>query len=153
VRHSFIDGIQLCINNSLEDVDNISVGGKLKRAGRRGEADKRMDGDLDRLLDDDQQMSLQIGDVLKIRPHVRDEFDNETLARHGSLNLVITTPSGSENIMVVPQQIRGVWQHDVSYELQTKGRHKLDILMDDVPIVGSPVEWLVKQFRVSMPGA
>ena len=45
---------------------------------------------------------------------------------------------------VLSQQIKGVWVHEVQYDLRLKGRHKIEVTIDDIPIPGSPVEFLVK---------
>ena len=37
-----------------------------------------------------------------------------------------------------------MWMHDVQYDLKSKGRYKLEALLDDQPIAGSPIEWHVK---------
>ena len=87
---------------------------------------------------------VQVGDSVRIRPFMSDEFDNPVCPRSGSLIATITSTSGEEAIPILSVQSRGVWVHELQYDLRIRGRHKLEITLDDVPIAGCPVEWTVK---------
>ena len=93
----------------------------------------------------DDEPIVQTGDIIKIRPCMCDEWGNPVAARMGSLMMVLKHPTGQEApTPVIAQQIRGVWTHDVQYEVRTKGRYKVDILLDDVAIPGCPIEFYVR---------
>ena len=56
----------------------------------------------------------------------------------------MTSPSGEETIPILSQQIRGTWVHELQYDLRVKGKHKVEVLLDDVTLPGCPMEFAVK---------
>lgn len=149
MKKSYIDGIQLVSNGTWQDVPNVVVGGKPKL--KEGDAEASFNHgpsmiDSNFAFDSSlEEVALQVGDVVRFRPFLCDEFENPVGAPSGSLILKVTNANGEEVIPVISQLIRGgTWSHEVQYDLRFKGRHTLDVLLDDVPIPGSPLEWQVK---------
>ena len=47
----------------------------------------------------------------------------------------------------------GNWIHETLSELRSKGKYTHEVLLDEVPIPGSPVEWIVKPKAVTQERA
>ena len=142
VKNSYIDTIYAQYGGVWEEVPDIMVNGKWKK---RATSPTKSDDDA---LPDDEvpENSLQVGDTIKIKPMIRDLFQNPVSAKNGSLTLNIFHPSGKESIPMLAHLERstGDWVHEATYELRIKGHYKLEALLDEVPIPGSPIEWNTK---------
>ena len=160
VKHSYIDGIQQHVNGVWEDVLNCMIAGKPKKPPVTTalvplDPDKSPnDGDTSGPEDDvpafsmeEEASTLVVGDSLRLRPLLCDEFNNPVGVKNQSVELVVTGPAGEERIPIISAIIRGVYVYDVQYELRARGKYKLDVLVDEVAISGCPIEWAVKVHR------
>ena len=167
VKHSSVDGIQQYLAGVWDDVLNCMVAGKARKPPEKPPPPKRMSREIadDDKLDADDDASgpeddvpvfsmeeeastLAVGDSVRVKPFMCDEFQNPVGVKNQMLELVVTGPQGEERIPIVSQLIRGVYTYDVQYELRHRGRYKLDIVVDEVPISGCPIEWSVKMHRL-----
>jgi len=146
VKHSYIDGVQLQVYGQWEDAPDVLVSGKIKKRSTspvRSEEDGAEGGGAEE-NNESAENALQVGDSIKIRPCIVDQYLNPVGAKNGTLQIVISHPNGKETIPVLAQQQRGQWAHETMYELRAKGRYKLDVLLDDVAVQGCPLEWFTK---------
>lgn len=142
VKNSYIDGILRSVYGAWEDVRDVLLAGKAKPSpGKEKKSPGKSD---DGEEETEQQTELTVGDTIKIRPCICDQFDNAVGARNGSLTVHMHAPNGTEVIPVLAQAVRNSWSHDVTYELRAKGPYKLEVLLDETPVQGSPVEWSVR---------
>jgi hypothetical protein len=155
VKNSYIDGIMQSVYGAWEDVADVTVAGKarqlsaLAKKAEDDEAGAEEEEDKGATAED---KGLMVGDTIKISPKICDQFDNPVGARNGSLTLSLEGPRGKELIPIMSQCVRGIYNHDQTYELPSKGRFKLEVLLDDVPIQGSPIEWVVKPRTTTATG-
>ena len=87
---------------------------------------------------------MQVGDVVKVVTRICDEFDNPVAARNGSLTVAVSSQTNKEVLPVFATMVRGAYVHDVQHELRSKGRYKIEVLYDEVPLNGSPIEFFCR---------
>ena len=127
--HSFIDGIMQNTHGIWEKMSEAALKASMESQDAKEEDDN----------------TLQIGDTIRLRPEISDQFGNSTAAHEDTLLISIRHPSyGLEPLRCVPAAVAGGWQHDVRYELKRKGPHILHVTLDGIDIPGSPMEWYVK---------
>ena len=97
-----------------------------------------------RYLPIDASEPVPAGNIIMIRPQIRDPFGNAAAVPDGALSIRIETEEGVETLPCTPQMIKGLWNYDMRYELRATGRHVLHVLLSGSPINGSPVTWYVK---------
>ena len=141
-KNSRIEGISLSMFGTWEDVTDVTVAGKpKKRPGSPVAGGEESPGEGS---PDEDSQGLQVGDTIRIKPFICDQYDNVVGARADSLKAVLEGMRGKEEIPILTQYVRGVPIHEAMYELQGKGRFRLDVFIDDTPIAGSPIEFTVK---------
>lgn len=130
--HSHLDGILQNVHGIWQKVTEAALAKSAEGGDVKAEDDA----------------ALQIGDTIRIKPEMHDQFGNSTAAHEESLGISVRHPSyGLEQLRCAPQSAAGAagqWSHDVRYELKRKGPHVLHVTLDGVHIAGSPVEWNVK---------
>ena len=147
MKHCFIDSLTRSMGGGAwEEVYGISVNDKLKMPPRSNVLEKGHEKDDGGSSpgEEEEPPSLQVGDLIKLRPTIRDQYNNPVGTLPGSLTFMIQSQSGRDSGDMVSQNTKGVWHHDTSYEIKAKGRHKLEVLLNEEPISGSPIEWIVK---------
>ena len=153
-KHSFIDNIYVQNSGAWEEVPGIVVNGRPKKRSpspARSDEDSFVAPEEDTQLLGSSESTLQIGDTIKIKPQIMDQFQNPVSAKNGTLSLIISYQNGKESIPMLAQLERSTsnWIHETLYELRFKGKYKLEALLDEVPIAGSPIEWIVKPKAVT----
>jgi hypothetical protein len=153
-KQSFIDNIYVQNSGPWEEVPDIIVNGRPKK---RSSSPARSDEGSFVNPEDEKpsESTLQVGDTIKIKPQIMDQFHNPVSAKNGTLSINISYQNGKESIPMLAQLERstGNWIHETLYELRSKGKYKLEVLLDEVPIPGSPVEWIVKPKAVTQERA
>ena len=82
------------------------------------------------------------GDVISVRPLIRDRLDNNTAAPEGSLVVLLDMPDGGHMQLEPEKTIRGgLTNYDVRYEAQQGGHYQMRVLLNKAAIKGSPVHF------------
>ena len=81
------------------------------------------------------------GDMLSLRPQLRDQFGNASSAAEGEFEVLMETPVGVHSLEL--KSLKGLGAYEVSYEVQLKGAHSVQFLLQGHHIAGSPVEFTV----------
>ena len=55
------------------------------------------------------------GNIIMIRPHIRDPFGNAAAVPDGALLVKIEMPEGTEEVPCKPRMIKGLWNYDMKY--------------------------------------
>ena len=85
---------------------------------------------------------IYAGDLISVRPKIRDKLGNNTAAPEGALNVLLDLPDGSQLELKPEITIRsGLTNYDVRYEPQLKGEYHLHVLLKNATIAGSPVQF------------
>ena len=121
--HSYIDGVSVNVMGSWE---------KLADAAGPGSESVATDGG----------GTVLVGETIRIIPTILDHLGNPALAKDDNLTVAIKTQAaGLELLRAQPQTTQGQVGYDLRYEVKRKGAHELHVMLDDLHIKGSPVEW------------
>ena len=138
-------------------LDQWQIGHDSKKTGG-GKGDAKKAAEKKQREDNDGKLTMVAGDTMSVRMFGVDQYDNPAMMQEGSLTARVMTPSGqSVSLDVVePSSIkRGSAQQqrpgsgngkpvlEVRYEAIVAGEHELQVFLDDAPIKGSPVGFLV----------
>ena len=81
------------------------------------------------------------GDVIQLRPQLRDQFHNASAADAGEFLVHIEGPDGVHELEL--KTLKGLGLYEVTHEVTHKGAHSIHFLLNGVDISGSPVEFNV----------
>ena len=89
---------------------------------------------------DEDSNEIFAGDLLSVRPMIRDKLGNPTAATDGTLIIKLHNPDGTQSELKPSITIRsGLTNYDVRYEPQLKGTYHMHVSLAGAPIEGSPV--------------
>ena len=96
--------------------------------------------------------TLYASDSVCFRPQFFDQFGNPSTPPDGALRVVHGSPDGSEEELSYTTQVRaGVTSYDIRHDTIKAGEHLVNILLNGLPIKGSPVPFSVEPDKPDPP--
>ncbi len=131
--HSRIDGLLINIHGNWEESHDPSV----LRAGLPRPKTPETD---------EPQSNIQVGDTVRFRPSVADEFGNAVFAAEGVMAIFVKGQAGPESdehlhLQIIVDRRGGAPTYDARYEIKRRGRHLLHVTINGKHVSGSPLEW------------
>jgi len=82
------------------------------------------------------------GDMVLVKPKIRDRLGNNTAAPEGALNVTLDSPDGQQIELQPSKSIKsGLTNYEVQYEPHVKGWYLVHVRLKGAPIAGSPVKF------------
>ena len=147
---SYIDGIA-CELEEKVDVETEDKGLKGAQSKVMGSGSRKSSAkqavQVTRIIYESVDLDQEIpaGNTIMIQPQICDQFGNAAAVPDGALRVFIKLPDGTtDDLLVKPRMIKGLWNYDTRYELEICGQYVLHVLLSGSPIKGSPVKWNVR---------
>jgi hypothetical protein len=87
---------------------------------------------------------LTAGEAVTLRPQLRDQFGNPSFAQEGTFIAMIHTPnSGDEAQEGELKPLKALGLYEITFDVSTKGKHWVHLLLNGSDITGSPIEFTV----------